>query len=191
MVPLKPDAEPSRTGTPVPSGAEVNVQQPPPTIDTASAAVDSTETNGTGVPDTHPTTEVIDETMNGEDEDGEMDTPAPPTTRSKTAPQRKQPTPDPSPGPPDSYQRPVITLSDVNAARDVLAERANAHWLKGLGGGQNKEGETIVNFLYKMKVGHGQSSFTCDVVWSRCLADILAGRLLRVYNPPGGPQGPM
>jgi hypothetical protein len=50
----------------------------------------------------------------------------------------------------------VITLADVHAARAVLAEKANAHWMKGLGGGQNKEGETIVNFLYKMKVGPGE-----------------------------------
>jgi hypothetical protein len=49
-----------------------------------------------------------------------------------------------------------MTLSDVYAAREVLAEKANAHWVKGLGGGQNKEGETIVNFLYKMKVGPGE-----------------------------------
>ncbi|ORY35638.1 hypothetical protein BCR39DRAFT_511240 [Naematelia encephala] len=82
---------------------------------------------------------------------------APPTTRSKTAPSRRVPTPPPPP------KRGVITLSDMYAARDVLAEKANAHWIKGLGGGQNKESETIVNFLYKMKVG--------------------PGRLLRVYNP--------
>lgn len=99
--------------------------------------------------------------MNGEQEEGgEMGTPATRTTRSKTAPQRKQATPSTSPGPSDSAPRPVITLSDVHAARDVLAERANAHWIKGLGGGQNKEGETIVNFLYKMKVGPGTSSLS-------------------------------
>ncbi|WWD19034.1 hypothetical protein CI109_103492 [Kwoniella shandongensis] len=86
----------------------------------------------------------------------------PPTTRSKTAPTRRPPTPTPPP-PPPAIKRGVITLSDVYAAREVLAEKANAHWMKGLGGGQNKEGETIVNFLYKMKVGQG--------------------RLLRVYNP--------
>lgn len=96
-------------------------------------------------------------TMEVDQEDGgEEETPAPPTTRSKTAPQRKQPTPDRSTSPPKDQQRPVITLSDVHAARDALAERANAHWAKGLGGGQNKEGETIVNFLYKMKVGPGE-----------------------------------
>ncbi|WVR07487.1 hypothetical protein IAU60_004529 [Kwoniella sp. DSM 27419] len=91
----------------------------------------------------------------------------PPTTRSKTLPTRRQatttPTPEPGPEPAIQIKRGVITLSDVHAAREVLAEKANAHWTKGLGGGQNKEGETIVNFLYKMKVGHG--------------------RLLRVYNP--------
>ena len=53
-------------------------------------------------------------------------------------------------------KRGVMTLSDVHAAREALAERANAHWAKGLGGGQNKEGETIVNFLYKNRVGHGE-----------------------------------
>ncbi|OCF37901.1 hypothetical protein I316_00125 [Kwoniella heveanensis BCC8398] len=90
----------------------------------------------------------------------------PPTTRSKTLPSRKPPTPTPplpSSPPVPTIKRGVITLSDVYAAREVLAEKANAHWMKGLGGGQNKEGETIVNFLYKMKVGQG--------------------RLLRVYNP--------
>jgi hypothetical protein len=51
-----------------------------------------------------------------------------------------------------------MTLSDVIAARDVLAEKANVHWAKGLGGGQNKESETIVNFLYKNKVGAGELS---------------------------------
>lgn len=94
----------------------------------------------------------------GAEDPEEVDTPAPPTTRSKTAPRRKQPTPDASPSPSGDKPRPVITLSDVYAARDVLAERANAHWIKGLGGGQNKESETIVNFLYKMKVGPGESA---------------------------------
>lgn len=74
-----------------------------------------------------------------------------PTTRSKTAPHRKEPTPVPR------KVDPIITLSDIHTAREVLAERANAHWQKGLGGGQNKEGETIVNFLYKLKVGPGES----------------------------------
>lgn len=60
-----------------------------------------------------------------------------------------------------------MTLADVYAARAVLADKANQHWMKGLGGGQNREGETIVNFLYKNKVGHG--------------------RLLRVYNPTPAP----
>lgn len=49
-----------------------------------------------------------------------------------------------------------MTLSDVYSARAVLAEKANQHWAKGLGGGQNREGETIVNFLYKNKVGHSK-----------------------------------
>ncbi|KAK8854818.1 hypothetical protein IAR55_003557 [Kwoniella newhampshirensis] len=108
----------------------------------------------------------------GGDEDGQNTTSPspltiePPTTRSKTAPTRRPPTPTPPP-PPPTIKRGVITLSDVNAAREVLAEKANAHWMKGLGGGQNKEGETIVNFLYKMKVGQG--------------------RLLRVYNPAPSP----
>jgi hypothetical protein len=82
---------------------------------------------------------------------------APRATRSKTAPFRKVPTPPPSsPSPAPQITRGVLTLSDVHAARDALAEKANSHWVKGLGGGQNKEGETIVNFLYKMKVGPGE-----------------------------------
>ncbi|WVO13424.1 hypothetical protein L204_101039 [Cryptococcus depauperatus] len=92
----------------------------------------------------------------------------PPTTRSKTAPSRRPPTP--SPPIPSPIHRGVITLSDVLEAKRVLAEKANSHWAKGLGGGQNKEGETIVNFLYKMKVG--------------------PGRLLRVYNPTTAAQPP-
>lgn len=72
-------------------------------------------------------------------------------TRSKTAPQRKEATPL------IAASSEVITLSDVQAARDVLADKANQHWVKGLGGGQNKESETIVNFLYKLKVGPGKS----------------------------------
>ena len=95
------------------------------------------------------------------DENGDEETLAPPTTRSKTAPSRRPPTPpNPTPPPPE-VKRGVITLSDVMAARGVLAEKANAHWVKGLGGGQNKEGETIVNFLYKMKVGPGKSATAC------------------------------
>lgn len=94
----------------------------------------------------------------GEDDEvregGEEGVPAPPTTRSKTAPLRRPSTPEPSP--PPAIRRGVMTLSDVHAARAVLAEKANQHWMKGLGGGQNREGETIVNFLYKNKVGHGE-----------------------------------
>ena len=71
-------------------------------------------------------------------------------TRSKTAPQRKEATPVVEPS------SEVVTLSDVLAAREVLAEKANQHWVKGLGGGQNKESETIVQFLYKLKVGPGE-----------------------------------
>lgn len=93
----------------------------------------------------------------GEQDAGEAEAPAPPTTRSKTAPQRKRPTPAPSISAQAESNRGVMTLSDVNAAREALAEKANAHWIKGLGGGQNKESETIVNFLYKMKVGPGES----------------------------------
>ncbi|WVQ74893.1 hypothetical protein IAR50_004500 [Cryptococcus sp. DSM 104548] len=91
-----------------------------------------------------------------------------PTTRSKTLPTRKPATPPPPSPPPIS--RGVVTLSDVLAARHELAEKANAHWARGLGGGQNKESETIVQFLYKMKVG--------------------PGRLLRVYNPTTSAQPP-
>ena len=157
----KPDADPSLAGTPALS-TEANAQ---PTTSTnpeitgiAGIAPSATDGNGdsNGPPNENP-----DEAMNGEEDLGEADHPATRTTRSKTAPQRKQATPDASPGPSDSYQRPVITLSDVHAARDALAERANAHWTKGLGGGQNKEGETIVNFLYKMKVGPGKFPFRC------------------------------
>ncbi|KIR73632.1 hypothetical protein I310_02304 [Cryptococcus deuterogattii CA1014] len=97
--------------------------------------------------------------------------PTPPTTRSKTLPSRRPATPaPPSPPPAPTIRRGVMTLSDVLAAKHVLAEKANAHWAKGLGGGQNKESETIVNFLYKMKVG--------------------PGRLLRVYNPTTSTQPP-
>nr|KIR84935.1 hypothetical protein I308_04685 [Cryptococcus tetragattii IND107] len=97
--------------------------------------------------------------------------PTPPTTRSKTLPSRRPATPaPPSPPPAPTIRRGVMTLSDVLAAKHVLAEKANAHWAKGLGGGQNKESETIVNFLYKMKVG--------------------PGRLLRVYNPMTSTQPP-
>ena len=95
----------------------------------------------------------------GGDMEGDDDEPVvAPTTRSKTAPHRRQPTPPAaSPSPPTEIKRGVITLSDVHAARAALAEKANAHWVKGLGGGQNKEGETIVQFLYKMKAGPGRS----------------------------------
>jgi hypothetical protein len=106
-------------------------------------------------------------TANGETPvPGAEDEAAPaPTTRSKTAPTRRAPTPAPSPGP--DYRTRVITLSDVIAARDVLAEKANAHWAKGLGGGQNKESETIVNFLYKMKVGPGELPKSLEILlWS-------------------------
>lgn len=78
---------------------------------------------------------------------------AAPTTRSKTAPLR-QPSPSPAPNP--AIKRGVMTLADIHAAHAVLAEKANQHWAKGLGGGQNREGETIVNFLYKNKVGHSE-----------------------------------
>lgn len=84
---------------------------------------------------------------------------AAPTTRSKTAPYRKAQSPPPTPSSDSGasdHSRGVITLADVDYARDILAEKANSHWVKGLGGGQNKEGETIVNFLYKLKVGHGE-----------------------------------
>lgn len=111
-----------------------------------------------------------------EGEEGELDENgdafvAPPTTRSKTAPTRRK-SPEPTP-----IKRGVFTLSDVHAARAILAEKANQHWMKGLGGGQNREGETIVNFLYKNKVGHGES----------LTYNTNPGRLLRVYNPVPAP----
>jgi hypothetical protein len=118
--------------------------------------LDSTESNGGG-----PSTNLNGNTNgNGNGADGETaedndeedeELAEAPTTRSKTAPHRKEPTPVPR------KVDPIITLSDIHTAREVLAERANAHWQKGLGGGQNKEGETIVNFLYKLKVGPGES----------------------------------
>ena len=77
--------------------------------------------------------------------------------RSKTAPQKKDVTPVHVPS------SEVVTLSDVLAAREVLAEKANQHWVKGLGGGQNKESETIVNFLYKLKVGPGKFNLLTDL----------------------------
>jgi len=101
-----------------------------------------------------PEEEGEDDKDKKEEEDGDEDGgdgPVRPTTRSKTAPQRKK-TPEPAPP-----KRGVFTLSDVHACRAILAEKANQHWMKGLGGGQNREGETIVNFLYKNKVGHGES----------------------------------
>lgn len=103
-----------------------------------------------------------------EGKEGDDETLAPPTTRSKTAPFRRPSTPEPTP--PPTIKRGVFTLSDVHAARAVLAEKANQHWMKGLGGGQNREGETIVNFLYKNKVGHGECLlvYACGyVVWTR------------------------
>ncbi|WWC93742.1 hypothetical protein V866_000578 [Kwoniella sp. B9012] len=111
----------------------------------------------------HPANGQGENTDQPEDAEGTVDNFEPPTTRSKTLPVRQPITNTPSPEPVPQIKRGVITLSDIYAAREVLAEKANNHWMKGLGGGQNKEGETIVNFLYKMKVGQG--------------------RLLRVYNP--------
>jgi len=120
--------------------------------------LDSTDPTHTGANGTDPTPN-LNGNSNGtagevQDEEDEEEVPAEaPTTRSKTAPHRKEPTPVPR------KVDPIITLSDVHTAREVLAEKANAHWQKGLGGGQNKEGETIVNFLYKLKVGSGEFCF--------------------------------
>lgn len=120
--------------------------------------------------------------------------PTPPTTRSKTLPSRRPATPaPPSPPPAPTIRRGVMTLSDVLAAKHVLAEKANAHWAKGLGGGQNKESETIVNFLYKMKVGPGTSilsSVSLSFFWGRIAYINSLGRLLRVYNPMTSTQPP-
>ncbi|WVW85670.1 hypothetical protein I302_107708 [Kwoniella bestiolae CBS 10118] len=158
---------------------EPQLPQLPPTVPeqnpTTSIPSDQPETiqpkaeieNGTQNGESAPPPNGPEENGNGDDnpEDGEtpLDNFEPPTTRSKTLPTRQPNTNTPSPEPLPQIKRGVITLSDVYAAREVLAEKANNHWMKGLGGGQNKEGETIVNFLYKMKVGQG--------------------RLLRVYNP--------
>lgn len=124
------------------------------------------------------------EALNGEEDavDDDQEVPAAPTTRSKTAPLRKEPTPPRANTPKVDA---LITLSDVYAARDVLAERANAHWAKGLGGGQNKESETIVNFLYKLKVEPGMFDLTA---LHEEPADETLGRLLRVYNPAPAPH---
>jgi hypothetical protein len=90
----------------------------------------------------------------GEDEEMGDESRAPPTTRSKTAPLRQATSSSPAPNP--AIKRGVMTLADIHSAHAVLAEKANQHWAKGLGGGQNREGETIVNFLYKNKVGHSE-----------------------------------
>ena len=117
------------------------------------------------------------------DEPIDDEPPAPPTTRSKTAPTRRPPTPTHiNPPSTTELKREVMTLSDVLAAREILAEKANAHWIRGLGGGQNKEGETIVNFLYKMKVGHGEL-VDWRVILGVLTKFVVIGRLLRVYNP--------
>lgn len=141
---------------------------PPPPVDGAAAPTDaaasaaSKENANDGQPEgsteqgeAPPEGEKMDQDAN---EDMPEDTVQAPTTRSKTLPSRKPATPPPPTPPPQQpeVKRGVITLADVHAARAVLAEKANAHWMKGLGGGQNKEGETIVNFLYKMKVGPGE-----------------------------------
>ena len=93
---------------------------------------------------------------NAETAEENMEPAAPRTTRSRTLPNRKIPTPSP---PPVEVKRGVMTLSDVHSARAVLAEKANSHWIKGLGGGQNQESSTIVAFLYKNKVGDGELAF--------------------------------
>jgi hypothetical protein len=151
----------------VPVPSEVALAQPAPAPGAPAAESQNPATSTEDVPSapegvdgTAPLETPADDTatkpepLSLEDEEA----PAPPTTRSKTLPYRKPPTPTPEPTPAPEINRGVVTLSDVHAAREVLAEKANAHWVKGLGGGQNKEGETIVNFLYKMKAGPGE----CD-----------------------------
>ena len=146
-------ALPEATMSNIASVHTTELNGPTTIIETLNAPNAPTEQNGQHETDT-------DQVMaegDGTDEQTLDEGPAPPTTRSKTAPSRKPPTPTLSPSPPRDVKRGVITLSDVEAARYVMAEKANAHWVKGLGGGQNKEGETIVNFLYKMKAGPSES----------------------------------
>ena len=155
---------PSNT-TANPSPAKEKPESPPPIARTATAEITPGEPAaaasgpdinmlGEDVPVSGEAEQIRPDTADTGAIEGESvdETPAPPTTRSKTAPMRKPRTPEPS-APPEEQKRGVITLSDVEASRAVLAEKANAHWVKGLGGGQNKEGETIVNFLYKLKAG--------------------------------------
>ncbi|EIW67283.1 hypothetical protein TREMEDRAFT_64532 [Tremella mesenterica DSM 1558] len=160
------------TLTPAPAAIPINPSPPKPSpVNTPTVPstilpdVQADLSMSVDLPPTSGLTDAVEDVPNSVVADAiepepEPDLPAPPTTRSKTLPSRRPPTPSPEP---QVVKRGVMTLSDVHAARGALAERANAHWAKGLGGGQNKEGETIVNFLYKNRVGHG--------------------RLLRVYNP--------
>lgn len=151
-------------------------QDPPtavtPSLPTPDSHIASVPTTTDGPSEEIPKQEPVDGEpvedagVNSEEQEDEG-TPIAPTTRSKTAPFRKAPTPPPvSPSPPTEVKRGVITLSDVHAARAIMAEKANAHWVKGLGGGQNKEGETIVQFLYKMKAGPGE--YFGQVVTASC-----------------------
>lgn len=145
---LSPMAPPTEADEPMSADPSTSVPAMPTT------QTDSSETQY------QPLSGTIDDEAAPEDadmQDVEPEAPAAPTTRSKTLPRRRPPTPTP---PPVEVNLGVMTLSDVLTARDVLAEKANAHWIKGLGGGQNKESETIVNFLYKMKVGPGRSTLT-------------------------------
>ncbi|KAK4689517.1 hypothetical protein P7C73_g595, partial [Tremellales sp. Uapishka_1] len=166
VVPIHPSPRPETSPTlplsPTSNPMEIDpVPAAPPQAIPGDAPLAAEAESAVPVPSkTDPPTE-LSSPKEGEQSGNREETPAPPTTRSRTAPNRRPPTP--SPPPPAQIKRGVMTLADVYVAHAVLAEKANVHWVKGLGGGQNKESETIVNFLYKNKVGHG--------------------RLLRVYNP--------
>ena len=169
----RPDS-PTPPINPITADADVPaVNDQPGEINTEGAVA---ETGAVPTEATEPQPEAGENTV--EDENMDEETHAPPTTRSKTLPMRKPPTPPPRSPSPTEIKRGVVTLSDVEAARAVLAEKANAHWGRGLGGGQNREGETIVNFLYKLKAGPSELSPDLGVVRL-----IITARLLRVYNP--------
>lgn len=151
--PVKPSAStPSVARRSEPPSGNVNAPEAP-TTDAAAAKADGTSTP------VEAAAEDANANANAEDD-------AAPTTRSKTAPLRKEPTPPPTVPEGSNRSEHVFTLSDVPAARDILAEKANQHWMKGLGGGQNKESETIVQFLYKLKVGPGEFFSWADAAGS-------------------------
>lgn len=164
VVPILPASPKRAEGMDVDSApAPAPVPEPAPPAPVAEAPEARAAADGGDVDGPKPDPNADDEAAAEAAQDEENN--APPTTRSKTAPLRKASTPETSPQPP-RVKRGVMTLSDVHAARAILAEKANAHWVKGLGGGQNREGETIVNFLYKNKVGHGKCAVVAAMAWA-------------------------